>query len=274
MSIFSTFSHTLTALYALNLPEPLPPWQILTILHAFRVAIDFRRLVDSKGVRREIGWLQGLFAVLTAALGGSTTCSIIFGVSPGWLGSNEVLPPYILVYFAVQYLPSFYTLLETIPKAPLEFVLTVADVLCGVDAVTSFGVDGCRTIKDVAPRLSRSLVAMIFCGTVTGCGGGLWFDALRMDEPVWRFGVPREVRTPSIGLFAAFSTTTVYAISSYANLLSVEDGKALASAVMLTIFLSRWASVFLLSNNSSKKTSQDNSIENENEKKKVEGKEE
>ncbi|KAL1924354.1 uncharacterized protein VTP21DRAFT_7389 [Calcarisporiella thermophila] len=229
---------------------PLFHFPLLSALHGIRVALEFRRSLEQSGTRREIGWLQGFFAIMVASVGGSTTSAILMGIPPGWLASNTVLPAYAATYFAVFYLPGVYPVLLRV-RPLLDPFLISADGLTRFSAITSFAIDACHFRPEVAPRLGGSWIAMLVCGTIAGCGGGLWNDALQLGSAHWGLRTPRGFKTPTWDMAAAFLTAACYTFYSMPEILrfetkgaaSLEEAKALSAFVMVGILLGRWALV-------------------------------
>jgi hypothetical protein len=72
-------------------------------------------------------------------------------------------------------------------------------------AMVQFGVDGVEGTVG-----ANKWMAQLICGTLAGCGGGLWMDAFRLDEPHWTFGTPRLLRAASTDMKITLATVVLY----------------------------------------------------------------
>ena len=109
MDMFIELLNTISALLASYTPLALFPWwplPLISILHATRINLEYRRALKLAGhVGQPHAWLQGLSSTLTLSLGGTTISALLVGSHPGWLVSNVMIPAYMLVYAAVNHAP-------------------------------------------------------------------------------------------------------------------------------------------------------------------------
>ena len=207
--VLSTLSdRVLSPLRTSTLPYlPLP---ILSLLHATRITLEYRRQLAAQGHQPPTAWLQGLIATCIMALGGTTLASILCGIPPPWVASNTVLPAYALVYFLVFQFPSdrVFSLLN-------QYAFLIDPLLIGADGVARSmaqcigGVDMVRAHPLLGPE---KYVAQIILGTLAGTGGGLLADAFVLSAPTWHFRLPTAFKSPTIDLKTAFSVAVTYTI--------------------------------------------------------------
>jgi hypothetical protein len=75
------------------------------------------------------------------------------------------------------------------------------------NSICSSGVDGAR----FTPGLTESWVAAVLCGTLCGCGGGMWATTFGLDSPQWQFtGTPGIVLQPTYDMKASLFVASAY----------------------------------------------------------------
>ncbi|KAI8984627.1 hypothetical protein BDF20DRAFT_911704 [Mycotypha africana] len=221
----------------LNIPIINYPLPVLDALFAILINYSYR---SALGVaHNQVGWYQGLIATLVMATGGGCTVSLLRGEPMGILKSNEFWALHCSTYLAMFSNPYVYQVIDFLFSIPaIEHMFTLSDSILRAFAMIQTGVEGVAS----NPALGTDkLVAKILCGTLAGCGGGLWIDAFQLNQPIWTFSTPRLLHSASIDMKASFFTTIFYvaattpAISEYLNLPILEPIEAQAwSAVFLS----------------------------------------
>ncbi|KAI8343974.1 hypothetical protein BC941DRAFT_326384, partial [Chlamydoabsidia padenii] len=120
---------------------------------------------------RHISWLQGFFATVVMACGGGCTVALIRGEPLGILKSNEFWVIHSITYLGMFSNDIIYQGIHWLfCSFPLvEHVFTVSDGFLRTMAMVQGGVDGVETA--LGPN---KWMAQLICGTLAGCGGGLW----------------------------------------------------------------------------------------------------
>ncbi|CAG8516874.1 3949_t:CDS:2 [Scutellospora calospora] len=171
------------------------------------------------------------------SVGGSSTSAILTGKAPGWLASNTTMPTYLLIYSIMFYFPNSYQVFTFIPSFILDPILLTVDGLIRANGICSLGVDNIRFGKQDNPLLNTSWVAILLCGSLCGCGGGLWESTFKFASPEWTFSTPSALLNPTYDMKISFITTLFYALTtsdvqiatvSFTPLLDINQGKALA----------------------------------------------
>lgn len=166
--------------------------------------------------------------------------------------------------------PYVYQLVDFLFSVPIvEHIFTLSDSVLRALAMIEVGIDGVNSNPALGPD---KFVAKILCGTLAGCGGGLWIgkfiytyvdvkgeveieivcvyrytdtnilkDAFRLNQPVWSFSTPRLLHVASVDMKISFATTLFYlatttpAVVEYLNLPELKIVEAQAwSVVFLT----------------------------------------
>ncbi|CAG8647107.1 19619_t:CDS:1, partial [Racocetra fulgida] len=105
------------------------------------------------------------------------------------------------------------------------------------NAICSSGVDGIRFGKHDNPSLNTSWVAVLVCGTLCGCGGGLLESAFQLASPKWTFSTPSAFSNPTYDMKMCFITALLYSLTtsdiqisvmSFTPILDIDQGRALA----------------------------------------------
>ncbi|KAF9158979.1 hypothetical protein DFQ26_007034 [Actinomortierella ambigua] len=210
------------------------PLSIFTALHGIRIAMAYRQAIEAAAEQSRldgdenpkpyrVSWGQGLISCLATALGGGFTTSMLLGMPPSWLGSNVVVPTYTLTFFLIQY-TSLYGILQTaIPATLLDSILITADASQRGLNIAKLGVDGSRN-RFAADRhgpggsSSSSAMepwfAMLLLGTISGCGGGLWADVLKLKTHHWSWSTPSWAHAATWDMKAALTSAFFYATST------------------------------------------------------------
>ncbi|KAG0258803.1 hypothetical protein BG011_003061 [Mortierella polycephala] len=164
------------------------------------------------------------------SLGGGFTTSMLLGMPPSWLGSNIVVPTYVLSFFLVHYTFVYDILKNMVPPAVLETILIIADGSLRALSIAKLGVDGSRmrfaadTHRPDAGSLSEPWFAMLFLGMVSGCGGGMWADVLKLKTHQWTLSTPTFVHTATYDMKAALLSAFFYASSTSPQLYTLLRG--------------------------------------------------
>ncbi|KAG0250454.1 hypothetical protein DFQ27_009392 [Actinomortierella ambigua] len=207
------------------------PLSIFTALHGIRIAMAYRQAIEAAAEQSRldgdenpkpyrVSWGQGLISCLATALGGGFTTSMLLGMPPSWLGSNVVVPTYALTFFLIQY-TSLYGILQTaIPATLLDSILITADASQRGLNIAKLGVDGSRN-RFAADRHGGSSgsamepwFAMLLLGTISGCGGGLWADVLKLKTHHWSWSTPSWAHAATWDMKAALTSAFFYATST------------------------------------------------------------
>ncbi|KAF9579445.1 hypothetical protein BGW38_004286, partial [Lunasporangiospora selenospora] len=145
---------------------------------------------------------------------------MLLGMPPAWLGSNVVIPTYTLSFILIHYTPLYEILLQNVPPTVLDSFLILADGSLRALSISKNGVEGSRMrfAADSHPNgngiTSEPWFAMLFLGTIAGCGGGLWADLLKLKTHHWTLSTPSFFHTPTWDMKAAFLSAFFYATST------------------------------------------------------------
>ncbi|KAG0762948.1 hypothetical protein G6F24_006397 [Rhizopus arrhizus] len=172
---------------------------ILNVLYAILINYSYR---SALGVTHsQIGWYQGLLATLVMRAGGGCTVSILRGEPIGILKSNAT-------YFFMFSNTYVYQILDVLFNVPMiEHVFTLSDSILRALAMCQSGIDGVTSNPALGPN---KYVAKVLCGTLAGCGGGLWIDTFRLTHSNWSFSTPRLLHAASIDMKTSFTSTLFY----------------------------------------------------------------
>ncbi|CAG8558240.1 46336_t:CDS:2 [Gigaspora margarita] len=233
--------------FILSLPssvwhETLLPFSILVTLHAIYVNLKYKACLKNA----QVSWLQGFVSLMIMTVGGSSTSAILTGNAPSWLASNTTMTTYLWIYSMMFYFPNFHQYFTSIPSFILDPILLTADGFIRANAICSSGVDHIRFGKHYNPSLNTSWVAILICGTLCGCGGGLWESTFQLASPKWTFCTPPAFLNPTHDMKMSFITTLFYALTtsdiqlpiiSFTPLLDIDQGRALATLVFIGLNL-------------------------------------
>ncbi|CAG8603645.1 4997_t:CDS:2 [Paraglomus brasilianum] len=185
--------------------EELLPIPVLSFMRALYLTITYHKSL--KGA--QISWFQGIIGMLVTALGGNTTTALLLGQPPSWLVSNTIIPTYVAVHIAYFHLPQVRGLLHSIPDYIFNPILDLANILYKANSICLSGVEKIRT--DERYPLNNSWVAMVICGTLSGCAGGLWVSTFQIATPEWGFkSTPKVLVEPSYIMKASFVVSLLY----------------------------------------------------------------
>lgn len=213
----------------------------------------YRSVVTS--LKRPISWLESLVACTLLQFGGTTLTGILLGQTPSWVLSHSAFPALLLAWWLTFYSPFdiFWNFFNS--NQLFIFVMGAFASISAGHAVTSWGMD--KALFNAAhvnhKRISESVLACIFCGTLSACGGGLlndWFSFSRAPS----FQSRTSPAIFSINNYAASATITrafICACIYYAALnpcgylpwdtffISKEQGHLLVCTLQLVHFLSK-----------------------------------
>ncbi|KAI7907598.1 uncharacterized protein BX663DRAFT_5323 [Cokeromyces recurvatus] len=142
-------------------------------------------------------------------------------------------------YFAMSSNSYVYQIIDFLFSIPvIEHLFTLSDSILRALAMIQFGIEGVSSNPALG---SDKIVAKILCGTLAGCGGGLWIDTFQLNQPSWSFSTPRLLHVASLDMKASFFTTLFYIASTstafceYLSLSALKPIEAQAwSAVLLS----------------------------------------
>ncbi|CAG8801593.1 9375_t:CDS:2, partial [Dentiscutata erythropus] len=181
--------------------------------------------------------ILGFVSLMIMTVGGSTTSAILTGNAPSWLASNTTMTTYLWIYSIMFYFPNFHQYFTSIPPFILDPILITADGFIRANAICSSGVDRIRFGKHDNPLLNTSWVAILICGTLSGCGGGLWESTFQLASPKWTFSTPPAFINPPYDMKTSFITALLYTLTtsdiqfpimSFTPMLDIDQGRALA----------------------------------------------
>ncbi|KAI8338280.1 hypothetical protein BC941DRAFT_479256 [Chlamydoabsidia padenii] len=140
---------------------------VLELVHALLINYAYRTALQ--GTHSNIGWGQGFLATLVMCAGGGSTVCLLRGEPLGILKSNRFWGIYGTTYWLMFSNPYIYPVIQFLFSMPgLEQVLTIADGILRMFAITRIGIEGSSILGD------DQWVAKLICGTLSGCGGGFW----------------------------------------------------------------------------------------------------
>lgn len=154
----------------------------------------------------------------------------------------------------MSYFPQFYWLIDMLPSNLLNLIFVTADGMVRAIAICSSGVDNVRfgSFHGIDNKsMNSSWVAILICGSLCGCGGGILDSTFRISSPTWTFSTPTAFIKPSydmkisffIALFYALTTTT--SSDEYIDtrftipLFSINQGRTLAIFGMIILKLAK-----------------------------------
>ncbi|KAI8352455.1 hypothetical protein EDC96DRAFT_517995 [Choanephora cucurbitarum] len=143
---------------------------VLDVLFAILINYSYRQALGV--AHAQVGWYQGLLATLVMASGGGCTVAVLRGEPIGILKSNEFWAIHCATYVAMFSNTMFYQTIDFLFSIPLvEHIFTLSDSILRTLAMVQSGIEGVNH----NPGLGQDkIVAKIICGTLAGCGGGLW----------------------------------------------------------------------------------------------------
>ncbi|KAI9490224.1 hypothetical protein BDB00DRAFT_562903 [Zychaea mexicana] len=181
---------------------------VLDVLHAFLIAYAYRSAVGAG--HNQIGWGQGLLAVIIMCAGGGSTVAILRGEPLGILKSNAFWGIYGLAYWSMFSNSFVYPLFNLIFSLPfVEEAFTVADAILRNAAIVNFGVLGVNSTLG-----EDKYIAKILCGTLAGSGGGFWIDTFNLTHHNWSFSTPRWLHAATMDVKASFATALFYILAT------------------------------------------------------------
>ncbi|KAF9934556.1 hypothetical protein BGZ65_003712, partial [Modicella reniformis] len=196
------------------------------------------------------------------ALGGGSFTSMLLGMPPSWLGSNVVVPTYVLSFFLVQYTILYDILNDMVPSAVLDSILIISDGSLKAMSISKLAVDGSRmrfaadSHYGDAGGLNEPWFAMLLLGVIAGSGGNMWTDFLGLNSHQWILSSPTFVHMDRFDVQAALLSSFFYAASTSPQfygllhdgtdtnytpgkrgLMEDQDAKAMTILVMCTLML-------------------------------------
>lgn len=165
--------------------ELLPTVPIRLILHALRIAVAWRQVLQAKGSERHMGGLKGLVGFLVLGLGGSTTAQLLVSSPPSWLANTSVLPLFAAMYYLSS--PFLSLLLPWVPTFPLDLAFAVLDAINRTTSAMSV-----VALLSSHPELGlqQSWVANLLLGGIACSGGGIIAGTLGLWDNDWTLQTP------------------------------------------------------------------------------------
>lgn len=192
--------------FKLNIPLVDYSLPVLNVLYAIFINYSYRSVLGVS--HSQIGWYQGLLATLVMATGGGSTVSILRGEPIGILKSNEFWAIHCTTHFVMFSNAYAYQIVDVLFNIPIiEHLFALSDSILRALSMCQNGIDGVSNHPELGPD---KYVAKVLCGTLAGCGGGLWIDAFRMNESNWSFSTPRLLRIASIDMKASLTGSLFY----------------------------------------------------------------
>ncbi|KAG9073319.1 hypothetical protein KI688_001111 [Linnemannia hyalina] len=279
MAIFGAqWASTLVELPTLTFHHAILPLSIFSALHGIRVSMAYRQAIEQAAAQSlrdgkdpqptRLPWGQALLSVLAMSLGGGFSASMLLGMPPSWLGSNVVVPTYTLSFLLIQYTYLYDILKDMVPPAVLDSVLIVADGSLRALSIAKLGVDGSRmrfAADSHYPGATEPWFAMLFLGMISGSGGGMWGDLLKLKTHKWTLSTPSWASAATYDMKAALLSAFFYAASTspqfysllhnggsddvdkeggfvaHGGMLETPDAKAMTMLVMCTLLLGKRA---------------------------------
>ncbi|CAG8658157.1 6194_t:CDS:2, partial [Acaulospora morrowiae] len=213
------------------------PISIITTIRAINVNLNYK---DSlKGTK--VSWLQGLLAIFIIGFGGSTTSAILCGKVPGWLASNTTITTYLIIHFMMFYFSPFHRFLVSLPKSLIDPIFLIVDGIQRTNSICLSGVDLVRFGMYDESLMNTSWAAILLCGTLSGCGGGIWASALQVSSPKWSFNIPSAIIEPTFNMKTSFAIALFYALItspqiaglSLSPIVDIDQGRTLAIIGMI-----------------------------------------
>ncbi|RIA86562.1 hypothetical protein C1645_829072 [Glomus cerebriforme] len=247
-SLLEVFSKILLSSPGLVWNETYFPFEILTTIHAILISRRYKNNLKAA----KVPWLQGLFAVSIMGVGGSTISNILIGKPPGWLASNSTMTIYWISYLLMFYFPPFYRMIDILPSNLLNIIFLTVDGMIRAISICSSGVDNIRygSFHGIDNKLiNSSWVAILICGTLCGCGGGILDSIFSISSPTWTFSAPSSFTKPTydvkisfcIALFYSLTTTSSDSIVTKftISLFNISEGRTLAIFGMVILNLAK-----------------------------------
>jgi hypothetical protein len=184
---------------------------------------------------------------------------------PSWLGSNVVVPTYTLSFLLIQYTYLYDILRDMVPPAVLDTILITADGSLRALSIAKLGVDGSRmrfAADSHYPGATEPWFAMLLLGMISGSGGGMWGDFLKLKTHKWALSTPSWASAATFDMKAALLSAFFYAASTspqfynllhnggdadkegfvaHGGMLETQDAKAMTMLVMCTLLLGKRA---------------------------------
>ena len=124
---------------------------------------------------------------------------------------------YRMTYLSMFYFPQFYRLINILPSNVLNIIFLSADGMIRAIAICSSGVDSIRygSFHGIDSKLmNSSWLAILICGSLCGCGGGILDSAFNISSPTWTFSTPTAFIKPTYDMKVSFFITLLYALTS------------------------------------------------------------
>ncbi|ORX61187.1 hypothetical protein BCR36DRAFT_341566 [Piromyces finnis] len=188
-------------------------WNIkfLSILHAINGAYIYRKNSINENVK--IPFIQGFVSYILMSLGGTLSAGILIGIAPGWIINDNVLPLYFLIY-CIFFLDKEGCITKFISKGgiAIEFISAFINVTSRTSTLCG-NINMIRDYKD--PYITNSIVCLLICGTLSGCGGGILDHTFSLSKREWKYNTPSCLKGEnSFSLKSTIAATLHYIILS------------------------------------------------------------
>jgi len=189
-------------------------WRIslLTLLHAINGAYTYRKNLLNQNVTR-IPFIQGFVSYILMSLGGTLTAGVLIGIPPGWLINDNILPLYFVVY-CIFFLDRNAHITKFISKGGviIEYISAFINATSRTNTLAGL-INMIRDYKD--PYINNSIVLLLICGTLSGCGGGILDHTFNLSKLEWKYSTPSCLKGEnSFSLKATTIVTLFYIIIS------------------------------------------------------------
>jgi len=151
------------------------------------------------------------------------------------------------------YFPPFYWIIKILPSNLLNIIFLTVDGMIRAKGICSLGVDNIRYgtfYGGIDNKLmNSSWVAILICGTLCGCGGGIFDSAFNISSPTWTFSTPKTFIKPTYDMKISFYIALFYALTTSSDeytvtkftipLFSINQGRVLAIIGMIVLNLAK-----------------------------------
>lgn len=180
------------------------PISLLDLCGSILVCKGYRKGLDT--IKKS--WFESLVTCTLMQFGGTTLTGLVLGQTPSWIVSHSAFPALLVAWWLTFFCPgdAFYSLVGNKEGKALVFIIGVGATISAGHAVTSWGLDKAafNAFHVNHLRISQSALTCVLCGTLSGCGGGLLTDWLKMNNEKDAFTL---TKTPSMFAPKMFKST-------------------------------------------------------------------
>ena len=194
------------------------PISLLDLCGSILVCMRYRSAAFEES--RSRSWLEMLLSCCLMQFGGTTLTGLVLGQTPSWIVSHAAFPALLLAFYLTFYCPmdAYWRVLHSSPCRNLLLpVIKVLSSISSAHAVTSWGQDKAlyNTFHVNAERIALSIFTCVFCGTLSGCGGGILTDCLSLlRHPSYTWSPPMFLQSSAEGFAAAHVLTKCFFLSA------------------------------------------------------------